>query len=81
MTACRNECLRTTKGLLPLTLFFGNGAVKSWQIYRLFFLDVLGEIVHKGLQCWDKICRSCFQVLELLELLFDLIEMLQPNPR
>lgn len=55
-----------------LALLAGDSVLKFREVLALFFLDVLRERAHEGLERWLEVGVGRFHVLELLELFFDL---------
>jgi hypothetical protein len=43
-----------------IALFTAEGPIESWQVYHLFLVDALREVVHEGLQCWHELRGARF---------------------
>ena len=73
MRAARHKHLGTTKGLgKSLTVSGSHGFFKAREVTGFFFFDVVGEVFHERFNGGHEVGIGGVEVLEFVELVFDL---------
>lgn len=74
MTARRDKDLRPRKRFRQLRALLGRDCLLQFhQVDGFLVVDVLGQIIHEGLDCWDELRVRAVHVLEFFELFLYLV--------